>query len=135
MTSKVLIVDDNVDHRFLTRRALRPLEQKGDVEVHVAEDGEEAWAALARGLSPALVLLDIKMPRRDGFELLRDIRAHPPLARLVVVMFTSSESRLDVERARELGADDFVTKPLDALDFQEKVAQTVARWLRSTGQR
>ena len=133
MTFTVLLVDDNFDHRFLTRRALKPLESEGKLAVIVAEDGEEAWGKLADGLSPNLVLLDIKMPRRDGFELLRDIRKTEALAKLRVVMFTSSENRLDVDRARELGADDYVTKPLDAREFQQKVRETVASWLARDG--
>lgn len=129
MTFTVLLVDDNFDHRFLTKRALKPLEQEGKLRVVVAEDGEEAWRELERGLVPGLVLLDIKMPRRDGFELLRDIRAAPAMTGLRVVMFTSSENRTDVERARALGADDYVTKPLDAREFQEKIRETVVKWL------
>jgi len=135
MTFTVLLVDDNFDHRFLTRRALKPLETEGKLSVVVAEDGEAAWTQLAGGLAPSLVLLDIKMPRRDGFELLRDIRAEPSLAKLRVVMFTSSENRVDVERARALGADDYVTKPLDARDFQAKVREMVAAWLARAEQR
>lgn len=131
----VLLVDDNFDHRFLTKRALKPLVDEGKLRVVVAEDGESAWSQLAGGLVPSLVLLDIKMPRRDGFELLRDIRGSHPLAKLPVVMFTSSENRLDVDRARELGADDYVTKPLDAREFQTKVRETVAGWLARDGHR
>ena len=134
MTFKVLLVDDNFDHRFLTKRALKPLVDEGKLEVVVAEDGEAAWTSLAGGLTPNLVLLDIKMPRRDGFELLRDIRGAPALKKLRVVMLTSSENRLDVERARELGADDYVTKPLDAREFQAKVRETVVAWLARDGQ-
>jgi len=129
MTFRVLLVDDNFDHRFLTKRALRGLEAEGRIALDVAEDGEEAWARLQAGPAPDLVLLDIKMPRRDGFELLRDIRAHPALRHLHVVMLTSSENRLDLERARELGANEYVTKPLDAREFQEKMRDTVAACL------
>lgn len=129
MTFTVLLVDDNLDHRYLTRRALRPLEAERRLVVEVAEDGEAALTRLKRGLVPGLVLLDIKMPRRDGFQLLQDIRSDPTMTGLRVVMFTSSENRTDVERARTLGADDYVTKPLDALAFQEKVRDTVLAWL------
>ena len=125
----VLLVDDNSDHRFLTRRALKSIEAEGRLRVVVAEDGEDAWQKLQTGLAPGLVLLDIKMPRRDGFELLGDIRKHPQMSGMRVVMFSSSENRVDVERARTLGADDYVTKPLDARDFQEKVRSTVTFWL------
>ena len=125
----VLLVDDNPDHRFLTRRALKALEGEGKLRVIVAEDGEDAWAKLQTGLAPGLVLLDIKMPRRDGFELLGDIRGHPEMSGMRVVMFSSSENKADIERARALGADEYQTKPLDAREFQEKVRQVVGGWL------
>lgn len=131
----VLLVDDNPDHRFLTRRALKPLEAEGKLRVVVAEDGEDAWQKLLTGLTPGLVLLDIKMPRRDGFELLGDIRRHSEMSRMRVVMFSSSENRLDIERARELGADEYVTKPLDAREFQEKVRETIRAWLARAEER
>lgn len=125
----VLLVDDNFDHRFLTRRALKPLETEGRIRVVVAEDGEDAWEKLRTGLAPGLVLLDIKMPRKDGFELLAGIRADERMGSMRVVMFSSSENKRDVDRAHALGADEYVTKPLDAREFQEKVQQTVTAWL------
>lgn len=125
---QVLLVDDNPDHRFLTRRALKPLEATLALEVAVAEDGEEALRLALAAATPGLVLLDIKMPRLDGFQVLGALRADARTARLPVVMFTSSENRADVERARSLGADDYVTKPLDAQAFQEKVRQVVSLW-------
>lgn len=125
----VLLVDDNFDHRFLTKRALKPLEQEGKVKVVVAEDGEAALQQLAGGLAPSLVLLDIKMPRKDGFEVLSEIRATPATAKLPVVMLTSSEARSDIERAKSLGADDYLMKALDAKEFQDKVRALVAAWL------
>lgn len=129
MTFHVLVVDDNFDHRFLTRRALKPLEAEGKVTVHVAEDGESALDRLRAGPALDLVLLDIKMPRRDGFEVLSDLRQDPATARLPVVMFTSSENKNDVARALSLGASDYLTKPLDAHEFQEKVKALVLLWL------
>lgn len=131
----MLLVDDNQDHRFLTKRALKPLENEGRLRVLTAEDGEDAYKMLKEGIAPALVLLDIKMPRRDGFTLLQDVRADPGMKGLLVVMFSSSENRADVERARQLGADDYVTKPLDAREFQEKVRATVVAWLTRSEKR
>ncbi len=122
-------MDDNFDHRFLTKRALKPLEEAGQLRIIIAEDGESALERLEAGLVPSLVLLDIKMPRRDGFEVLSALRASATTRALPVVMFTSSENRTDVERALELGADDYVTKPLDAREFQEKVRALVSAWL------
>lgn len=130
MTFIILLVDDNFDHRFLTKRALRPLEAEGTVVVHIAEDGEVALARLREGLMPDLVLLDIKMPHLDGFEVLAELRGQPSTARLPVVMLTSSENKTDIERARSLGADDYMTKPLDPREFQENVRGLVVAWLK-----
>jgi CheY-like chemotaxis protein len=124
----VLLVDDNFDHRFLTKRALKPMEIEGKVGVHVAVDGEDALARLRGGLMPSLILLDIKMPHLDGFEVLTAIRGQAATAHLPIVMLTSSENKTDVERALTLGADDYMTKPLDPREFQEAVRALVASW-------
>ena len=126
MPFHVLLVDDNDDHRFLTRRALAQAE---GVSLLLARDGEEALEACRRSAPrPDLVLLDIKMPRKDGFEVLAALRADALTRDLRVVMFTSSENGGDVARARSLGADDYVTKPLDARGFGDAVRDILARW-------
>ncbi len=125
----VLLVDDNPDHRFLATRALRELVTAGRISVETADDGEAGLERMKRAPLPGLVLLDIKMPRKDGFEVLRDVRADPTTARLYVLMLSSSENKGDQERARELGADGYVTKPLDARAFQDAMRATVAAWL------
>jgi CheY-like chemotaxis protein len=125
VTLRVLVVDDNDDHRFLTRRALA---QAQDVALAFARDGEEALAACWSAPRPDLVLLDIKMPRKDGFEVLAALRADSRTASLPVVMLTSSENGGDVARAKALGADDYVTKPLDAKTFGERVRAILASW-------
>ena len=125
MTLRVLVVDDNDDHRFLTRRALA---QAPDVTLLLARDGEEALAVCRGETRPDLVLLDIKMPRKDGFEVLAALRADPRTASLPVVMLTSSENGGDVARAKALGADDYVTKALDAKTFGERVRGVLAAW-------
>jgi CheY-like chemotaxis protein len=128
MTFRVLVVDDNPDHRFLTQRALAPLRQSLGVEVALAEGGLEAVAS-ARAVRPDLVLVDVKMPGIDGFETLVRIRAalqpKPPR----VVMLTSSENAADKARAAALGADGFVTKPIDAKGFASVVRATVEEWV------
>lgn len=95
----------------------------------VAEDGESALEVIAGETVPDLVLMDIKMPRRDGFEVLADLRRDPATASMPVIMFTSSENKSDLERARSLGASDYFTKPLDAREFQDKVKALVLAWL------
>lgn len=128
MPFHVLLVDDNDDHRFLARRALAPLVRDDGVVLHTAADGDEGLARAWSEPAPHLVLLDIKMPRRDGFDVLRALRADARTARLPVVMLTSSENGQDVARARELGADEHVTKPLDAQLFASTLRGVVASW-------
>lgn len=129
----ILVVDDNADHRFLTQRALRALSDV-QLDVRAAEDGDRALAAL-RASRFDLVLLDVKMPGKDGFDVLRAVRADPALAPLVVVMLSSSENRSDVDRATELGADGYVTKPMDPQRFRDVVCDTVRSFAATVRER
>jgi len=129
---RVLLVEDDDDHVFLIRRALRDL---GDatIAVDVARTGEEALERLRRGrfdsqALPELVLLDLKIPRLDGFEVLRGIRADRTLRSLPVVVLTSSEEESDREQALRLGATWYVCKPVDGARFRTEVQQVAARW-------
>ena len=126
MTLRVLVVDDNEDHRFLTRRAVAALGPQ--VEVALAEDGPAALRAAAE-VRPDIVLLDVKMPGMDGFEVLRRLRGDAATRDVVVVMFTSSDSEADRERGEALGASGFVTKPLDAKAFARVVRETLEAYL------
>ncbi len=118
--SVILLVEDRDDDVLLIRKAF----QKAGLNnpFHVARDGEEAIAYLSGEGKfsnrlefplPWLVLLDLKMPKVDGFEVLRWIRAQPSLSRLIVLVLTSSEYMKDVDEAYKLGANSFLVKPLD----------------------
>lgn len=131
-TLRVLLVEDDEDHVFLIRRALADL-AGAEVAVEVAGDGEQAVERLARarfspGGPPQLVLLDLKMPRMDGLEVLRRIRADEAAARLPVVVLTSSERQDDREEALRLGATWFVCKPTDGHRFRSEIQQLADRW-------
>lgn len=134
-SSLLLLVDDNSDDEALTRRALRRVEGLS-VDVVVARDGLEALALLlgndpARTLPrrPSLVLLDLKMPRMSGLDLLAAIRSRPETRELPVVVFTSSNEDRDRQSSYELGANAFVSKPVEYLAFSEAVAALARFWL------
>jgi two-component system, response regulator len=133
---RVLLVDDDEDHVFLVRRALADLADAA-VTVEVAGDGEQALERLSRarfepGGPPQLVLLDLKMPRMDGLELLGRIRADEAARELPVVVLTSSERQEDREEALRLGATWFVCKPTDGRRFRSEIQQLGDRWARAT---
>ena len=123
--SVILLVEDRDDDVVLIRKAF---ERAGlDNPMQVAADGVEAIAYLSGEGKfsnreefplPWLVLLDLKMPRVDGFEVLRWIRSQPSLSRMIVLVLTSSEYMKDVENAYKLGANSFLVKPVD---FQNAV--------------
>jgi two-component system response regulator len=113
---RVLLVEDDDDHVFLIRRALRSLAGVS-VTTEIARTGEQAIEQLLRahfhpGALPELVLLDLKMPRLDGLAVLRRLRADPTLQSLPVVVLTSSERDDDRDQALRLGATWYLCKPL-----------------------
>jgi CheY-like chemotaxis protein len=129
---RVLLVEDDPDHVFLVRRALADL-PGAEVSVEVAGDGEQAVERLARSRfadagPPQLVLLDLKMPRMDGLEVLRRIRADEAAADLPVVVLTSSERPEDREEALRQGATWFVCKPIDGHRFRSELQQLADHW-------
>jgi CheY-like chemotaxis protein len=130
---RVLVVDDNEDHRFLTRRAVRSLRDELAIEALTADGGRSALALLLakEPLSRVdLVLLDLKMHDIDGLEVLRRLRADERARDLRVVLFSSSEHRSDRADALAAGADEYVTKPIAAEAFHACVRDTVRRWAR-----
>jgi two-component system, response regulator len=133
---RVLLVEDDDDHVFLIRRALADVEGVA-VAIEVAGDGEQAVERLARsrfepGGRPQLVLLDLKMPRMDGLEVLRQLRADEATRGLPVVVLTSSERPEDRQDAVALGASWFVCKPTDGRRLRSEIQQLAAHWSRVT---
>jgi two-component system response regulator len=132
----ILLVEDNPDDEDLALRAF----QRGDVTnpVAVARDGIEALDYLhgtgmhaGRDVSvqPAVVLLDLKLPRMDGFGVLRQMRADARTQCIPVVMLTSSREDEDVIECYRLGANSYVHKPLDFTEFVSAVRQMAVYWL------
>jgi DNA-binding response OmpR family regulator len=122
----ILLVEDNPDDETLTRRALA----KNNIqnEVRVARDGAEALELL-QTVTPELVLLDLKLPKVDGLEVLRRIRADERTHLLPVVILTSSKEERDLVAGYGLGANSYIRKPVDFAQFVEAVRQLGLYWL------
>jgi len=131
---RILLVEDNGKDIELTLGALE--EHRLANEVVVARDGVEALDYLqARGAyagrndgHPPVVLLDIKMPRMGGLEVLRHVKADPELKKVPIVMLTSSREEPDLAEAYELGVNAYVVKPVEFQQFTEVVGQVGAFW-------
>jgi CheY-like chemotaxis protein len=126
----ILLVEDNPVDMDLTLRAFA--KHKLTNPVHVARDGEEALAWIPRWEAgeplPAVILLDLKLPRVDGLEVLRQIKAHPKLSVIPVVVLTSSSESSDVQAAYRLGANSYIVKPVNFDKFMEVAAQIELYW-------
>ena len=119
--NRILIVEDDDD---LVNLATHWLERAG-YTVENAGDGQKALGLLKNNPLPALVLLDVMLPKIDGFELLRLIRSNPRTKTLPVAMMTSFTRDKDAQRGRELGANDYIVKPLMELDFLKRIEHIV----------
>ena len=115
----ILMADDDAGDRLLAKEALAEARLANDL--HFVEDGEELLEYLCRregysGLNgsprPGLILLDLNMPRKDGREALKEIKADPVLRRIPVLVLTTSKAEEDILRTYDLGANSFITKPV-----------------------
>ncbi len=130
---EILLVDDNPGDVFLTQEAFR--EGRFAHRLSIVEDGEEAIQFLRQnGIyhdapRPDLILLDLNLPKKDGRELLAEIKDDPGLRRIPVVVLTTSDAQQDVSRAYKLRANCYLTKPLQLEDFLQKVRSIEDFWL------
>jgi len=116
----VLIVDDEPKLRVLVHTTI----ESPYYQVIEACDGEEAWT-LIKERKPALVLLDLKMPRRSGFEVLAAIRSDPELRGTQVMVLTASDQQADIDAGVLAGADFYLTKPFSPADLLARVAEAI----------
>ncbi len=131
----ILLVEDNPDDEELTLRALGRSRVVNQIDI--ARDGEEALEYLfstgrfagRSGEAPALVLLDLKLPKIDGLEVLRRMRENELTRRIPVVVLTSSKQQEDIVASYDRGANSYVRKPVNFADFFEAVAQLEIYWL------
>lgn len=131
MNSPILLVEDNAMDLDLTLRAFQQRRLTNTIEV--ARDGEEALAWIGRWEAgeplPAVILLDIKMPRVDGLEVLRQLKAHARFRTIPVVMLTTSADSADVQTAYELGANSYIVKPVNFEKFVEVADRIDLYWM------
>jgi two-component system response regulator len=132
----ILLVEDNDDDVRLTKRALQ--KNKISNELIVVGDGVAALDYLRAATAapggpgnglPAVILLDLKLPRMDGMEVLRRIRADPVLRRQPVVVLTTSKEDQDILRSYDLGANSYIRKPVDFEQFSAAIHQLGLYWL------
>ena len=116
MTKYVLIVDDAPNIVL----SLEFLMKKEGYEVRSVSNGEEAMLAVAEK-KPDLILLDVMMPRKDGYEVCQELRANPDWQNIKILMLTAKGRDVEREKGLAMGADDYVTKPFATLDLVEKV--------------
>jgi two-component system response regulator len=133
---QILFVEDNDDHAELTLRSLT--EHRLANDIHRVSDGEQALDYLFRRRSyenpsssprPGLILLDLRLPKVDGLEVLRQIKADDELKRIPVVVLTTSEAEADVARAYDCHANAYIVKPVDFDKFQALMRDLGLFWL------
>ncbi len=130
----ILLADDDEEDRMLAADAMR--ESRVANDLRFVEDGEELldylykrnqYAAPDAAPTPGLILLDLNMPRKDGREALREIKADPDLRRIPVVVLTTSKAEEDIYRTYDLGANSFITKPV-SFDGLVNVMRDIGRY-------
>lgn len=133
MPVEILLVEDNPGDVLLTQEALR--ESKVANHLYVVRDGEEAMAFLRRqglfdrAVRPDLILLDLNLPKKDGREVLAEIKADEDLKRIPVVVLTVSQAEEDILKSYNLHANCFISKPLDLEQFMKVVRSIEDFWL------
>lgn len=132
----VLVVEDSADDVLFIRRALKkagiacPLHVVGDGDAALEYlEGRGAYADRAAFPFPTLMLLDLKLPRRSGLEVLEAVRGHPLRSRIVIVVLTGSRQSVDVDRAYVLGANSYLVKPIAPDALTELVRALGLYWL------
>jgi CheY-like chemotaxis protein len=131
---QILLVEDNPGDVRLTKEALRGAKVAN--ELHVVGDGEQAIEFLyqrgeyADAPRPDIVLLDLNLPRIDGTEVLAQIKSDAELAKIPIIVLTSSSAKADIQRAYDLHANCFISKPVDFTEFIGAVRSLEGFWLK-----
>lgn len=126
--AEILLVEDNPNDAELTTRALKQRNLAN--QLHVCRDGAEALDYIARVATvPKVILLDLKLPKVDGLEVLRKLKGDERTRSIPVVVLTSSREEPDIERAYALGANSYIVKPVDFDAFARAVSDVGLYWL------
>lgn len=115
-TPKILIADDNAANRELLEAYLASF----DCETEMAVDGAETLTRVA-DFKPDLILLDVMMPKLNGFEVCRQLKSNPATAKIMILMVTALNELGDIERAVAAGTDDFLSKPVNKIELNKRV--------------
>ena len=120
MAAKILIADDEP---FIARSLSYVLEKSG-YEIYIAKDGEEA-VRRAIDVKPDLVFLDLMMPKKNGYEVCTEIRNHPELQRVPIILITAKGQKTDLERGLQAGANEYMTKPFSPTQVVARVKEVL----------
>lgn len=129
----VLVVDDDEDHRFFIRRALKDVEGL-ELDVAVAHDGQEALDRLAQqgahadAPRPDFILLDLRMPRMSGLEVLERIKSDPELREIPISVLSSSDSPEDVRTSYQLGSNAYIRKSMSFAELSQDLESAAHFW-------
>mgnify|MGYP000881255366 CR=1 FL=1 len=134
----ILIAEDDADDRYLIRTAFT---EKGYSEkVEFVENGVELLHYLSQKLEeedaeekqfPCVILLDLNMPKKDGREVLKELKQHPVLKRIPVIVFTTTKNEIEIKRCYELGANSYVVKPISFDGLLQVVENIRSYWLQT----
>lgn len=133
---EILLIEDNINDAEMTIRALKK-NNMGNSLVHLRDGavaidflfGTGEYAGRDLGNKPKVILLDLKMPKVSGLEVLARIKAHPNTRKIPVVVLTSSKEHPDVEKAYELGVNSYIVKPVDVTNFIKAIADLGLYWV------
>jgi len=131
----ILLAEDDPDDRQLTEDALAECRLANDI--HFVEDGEQLldyllrrgqYTSMAKDPLPGLILLDLNMPRKDGREALKEIKTHPDLRRIPIIVLTTSKAEEDILRTYDLGVNSYITKPVTFASLVEIIKVLGRYW-------
>ncbi|PJZ70588.1 two-component system response regulator [Leptospira perolatii] len=128
----VLLVEDNPTDVRLTREAFEEVDAR--MKLHVVRDGEEALefvtgsGAYSERIPPDIILLDLNLPKKDGFEVLRDLKEHPDYKKIPVIVLTTSGSHTDILKTYNLHANSYIQKPVELEAFMGAVQSLRLYW-------